>query len=126
MKFLLLFPLFALVMYGADVTGKWTGKIVVTDPSGESKISTSVRAEFQQKSTAVSGKIGRAEDQEIESISNARLNDKSLVFEVQTAEATAPMKFSLIVVSDDHIEGEMKGSLEAGNISGKVTLHKVK
>ena len=126
MKFAVLVPLFALAMYGADVTGKWAGKIEVTDPSGENKISTPVKAEFQQKATAVSGKIGRAEDQEIESIRNARVEDKHLFFEVNTPEATTPMKFSLVVVSDDQIEGEMKGSLDVGNISGKVVLHKVK
>lgn len=126
MKSVVLVPLFALAMYGADVTGKWTGKIEVTDPSGENKISTPVKAEFQQNATAVSGKIGRAEDPQIEPIRNARMEDKHLVFEVQSAEATTPFKFSLVLVSDDDIEGEMKGVLDDGNISGKVVLHKVK
>ena len=126
MKTLLLFPLFALAIYGADVTGKWTGKIEVTDPTGENKFSTPVKAEFHQKEAAISGKIGRAEDQDNEPIRNAKLEDKRLSFEVQTPEATSPMKFSLVLLSDDHIEGEMKGALDVGNISGKVILHKVK
>ena len=126
MKSAVLVPLFALTMFGADVTGKWTGKIEVVDPSGENKISTPVKAEFQQKSSAVSGKIGRAEDEQIETIQNARVEDKHLFFEVQTPEATAPIKFSLVLVTDDHIEGEMKGALDVGNISGKVVLNKVK
>src|SRR5262245_60152318 len=126
MKFVVLVPLFAVALYGADVTGKWTGKIEVVDPSGENKISTPVKAEFQQKASAVSGQIGRAEDQEIETISNARMDDKHLSFEVQTPEATTPIKFSLVLVADDRIEGEMKGAIEVGNISGKVVLQKVK
>ncbi len=126
MKPLVLVPLFALVMYGADVTGKWAGQIEVTDPSGENKISTPVKAEFQQKASELSGKIGRAEDSQTESIRNARVDDKRLFFEVETPEAIGPMKFALVLVSDDHIEGEMKGALDVGNISGKVVLHKVK
>jgi len=126
MKPLCLVLLFALTMYGADVTGKWTGKIEVVDPSGESKISTPVKAEFEQKAATLSGKIGRAEDQQIESIRNAKIEDKRLSFEVQSAEASATFKFSLVLVSDDQIEGEMKGAIEDGNISGKVILHKVK
>jgi hypothetical protein len=126
MKSLVLVPLLSLALYGADVTGKWTGKIEVVDPSGENKISTPVKAEFQQKASAVSGKIGRAEDQEIETISNARIDDKRLSFEVQSAEATTPFKFSLVLVSEDRIEGEMKGAIDEGKISGKVVLQKVK
>ncbi len=126
MRLLLLVPMFALATFGADVTGKWTGKIEVVDPSGENKISTPVKAEFEQKAATVSGKIGRAEDQQIESIRNVKMEDKHLSFEVQSAEAASTFKFSLVLVSEDQIEGEMKGAIEDGNISGKVILHKVK
>ena len=125
MKTLWLIPAFALTMLGTDLTGKWTGKIEITDPVGD-KISTPVKAEFDQKATAVSGKIGRSEDEQSEPIKNARLEDKKLSFEVQPPEATGPMKFTLVLVNEDRIEGEMKGAVDVGNISGKVVLQKVK
>jgi hypothetical protein len=59
-------------------------------------------------------------------IRNAKMDGKTLVFEVQPPEATSPMKFSLVLVSDDRIEGDMKGAIDVGNIQGKVVLSRVK
>ena len=116
----------ALALYGADVTGTWKGSIEVADPANGEKISTEVTARFDQKSNEVSGKIGRTQDDQPETIRNGKLDGKTLVFEVQPPEATAPMKFSLVLVSDDRIEGDMKGDIDAGSISGKVVLTRSK
>ncbi|HLH18691.1 MAG TPA: hypothetical protein VKX45_15835 [Bryobacteraceae bacterium] len=109
-------------LMAADVTGAWSGKIVVTDPSSGEQIDTQVQAQFDQKAEGISGKIGRVHDQDLEQIRNAKLDGKTLVFEVQPPEATSPMKFNLVIVSDDRIEGDMKGAIDSGNISGKVVL----
>ena len=111
-------------LLGADVSGAWSGKIVVTDPTSGEKIDTLVQAQFDQKDATISGKIGRAHDQELEQIRNAKLEGNTFVFEVQPPEATSPMKFSLVIVSDNRIEGDMNGAIESGNISGKVTLER--
>jgi hypothetical protein len=126
MKLIWLLPVMALALSGADITGKWTGNIEVDDPSSGNKINTPVRAQFDQKANAISGTIGRREDEQQETIRNARLEGKSLVFEVQSAETTGLVKFNLVVVSQDRIEGEMKAAIDVGNISGKVTLEKVR
>jgi hypothetical protein len=126
MKRLCLFLIFSSALFGADVTGKWSGNIEVVDPTSGDKISTPVKAEFDQKANTVSGKIGRAEDQDIETIKNGTLEGKTIRFEVQPPEATSAMKFTLVLVSDDRIEGEMNGAIDVGKISGKVTLQKVK
>jgi hypothetical protein len=34
----------------------------------------------------------------------------------------APMKFSLVLVNDDRLEGDMKGAIDVVSISGKVVL----
>lgn len=112
----------AAALYGADVTGNWSGKVQITDPTSGETITTPLKAQFEQTAEGVSGKIGRARDDELEQIRNAKLDGKTLVFDVQPPEATSPMKFSLVVVSDDQIEGEMKGAIESGSILGKVTL----
>lgn len=112
----------AAALYGANVTGKWSGKVQITDPTSGETITTPVKAQFDQTAGRISGKIGRAHDDELEQIRNAKLDGKALVFDVQPPEATSPMKFNLVFVSEDQIEGEMQGAIESGGILGKVTL----
>jgi hypothetical protein len=126
MKAIWLLPLVALVLHGADISGKWTGSVDVADPAGGDKISTPVKAQFTQKGGEISGTIGREQDAEAEAIHAGKLDGKNLAFEVQPAEATSPMKFTLVVVSGDRIEGVMEGAIADGKISGKVVLTRVK
>jgi hypothetical protein len=126
MKRWCLLPIFALAIYGADLTGKWTGTVDVQDPGNGDKISTRVKAELTQKADTVTGKIGRAQDEQLESIRDGKLTGKTLTFDVMPEEATSPMKFTLTVVSDDRIEGDLNGALDIGKISGKVVLTRSK
>jgi hypothetical protein len=104
-----------------DVSGKWTGSIEVADNAGGSSITTPVRAEFQQKANLVSGKIGRREDEQVETIRNGKIEGTKISFEVSSVETTTAMKFNL-VLEGDHLEGEMKGMVDSGEIVGKVRL----
>jgi len=126
MNKLWLLPVLTLALYGGDISGKWTGSIEVSDPSSGSTINTPVKAEFSQNAGAITGKIGRSEEDQSEPIRNARLEGKNLMFEVRSPETTGLVKFNLVVVSKDRIEGEMTGAVDIGNISGKVLLTKVK
>jgi hypothetical protein len=109
-------------MLGAnDVSGRWLGSIEVADNAGGSSITTSVRAEFQQKANLVSGKIGRREDEQTETIRNGKVEGTKISFEVSSVETTSAMKFNL-VLEGDHLEGEMKGTVDSGEIVGKVRL----
>ncbi len=126
MKALWLIPLFALTMFGADITGKWSGSIEVSDPSTGDTINTPVKVVFDQKDSTVSGKIGRTEDDQSEDIRNGKLEGNRITFDVQPPEATSAMKFQLVLIANDRIEGEMKGAVDVGNVSGKVTLQKDK
>jgi hypothetical protein len=105
----------------ADISGKWSGSIEVADNAGGSSISTPVRAEFQQKSNLISGKIGRREDEQTESIRNGKVEGTKISFEVSSLETTSAMKFNL-VLDGDRLEGEMKGTVDSGEIVGKVRL----
>jgi hypothetical protein len=110
----------------ADITGSWEGKVEVADPANGEKITTTVKATLEQKGGAISGKIGREHDQDLEQIHNGKLDGNTLTFEVQPEEATAPMVFTLTLVSEDRIEGGMKGQVDTGNITGTVLLTRVK
>ena|SRR5690348_246094 len=126
MKKLWLLPVLALALYGGDIDGKWSGTIEVTDPSGGEKIATPVKAEFTKGAEGITGKIGRVEESDREPIRNARLDGKNLVFEVRSPETDSTMKFNLVLVAEDRIEGDMKGSVDVGAITGKVKLQKAK
>ena len=64
MKKLWLLPCLAASLMAADISGKWIGNVVVDDPGGGSVIDTQVRAEFVQKADAITGAIGRQDDQQ--------------------------------------------------------------
>src|SRR5215467_3632121 len=114
--------LFVPLMLGVtDVSGTWSGSIEVADNAGGSSITTAVRAEFQQKANLVSGKIGRREDEQAETIRNGKVEGTKISFEVSSVETTSAMKFNL-VLEGDHLEGEMKGTVDSGEIVGKVRL----
>lgn len=121
----LLFTL-AGALAAADLSGPWVGTVVVGDPSSGEKITTAVKAQLQQKGAAVEGKIGREHDQELEQIRDGKVDGKTVTFNVQPAEATSPMKFNLTLVTEDRIEGDMKGAIDSGNIAGKVVLTRAK
>ncbi len=126
MRKIWLLPLVALAMYGADISGKWTGSVEIADPSSGEKMSIPVKAEFTQKAAEVSGTIGREQDTEAQAIREGKLDGKNLMFEVQPHEGASAMKFKLVLVSDDRIEGDMQGAIDVGTISGKVILTRVK
>ncbi len=121
MKKLWLLPCLAAALMAADVSGKWTGDVKVADPDGSSTIETPVRAELLQKADAITGSIGRQEDQHGESIQNAKLDGKRFTFEVSSAEASGLMKF-VLTLDGDHLDGEMSGTMDGTAITGKVHL----
>jgi hypothetical protein len=121
MKKLLLLPCLAATLMAADVSGKWKGSVVVDDPTSGSTIDTQVRADLRQKADAITGAIGRQEDQTGESIRNARLDGQRLTFEVSSTEANGLLKFTL-TLDGDRLDGEMSGTMDGTAISGKVHL----
>ena len=120
-KKLWLLPCLAAALMAADVSGKWTGNVVVDDPTGGSVIDTQVRAELRQNADAITGAIGRQEDQQGENIRNAKLDGKRLTFEVSSTEANGLVKF-VLTLDSDRLDGEMSGSMDGSQITGKVHL----
>jgi len=110
-------PCLALLMTGADLSGKWSGTIDVEDAGS----STDVQVELVQKADTVSGKIGRSGGGDEGEIRNGKVVGEKVSFEVVSSQTSSPFKFTLTLVND-HLEGEMKGSMDQGDIVGKVKL----
>jgi hypothetical protein len=125
MRLSILMLLTSVLMLGADLTGHWTGTIAVDDIGSGTTITTQVHIDLQQKADGVSGKIGRVEDSEVVPIKNVHMEGDTLVFEAASDETTGPMKFSL-KIAGDQMEGTMKGSIDSGDINGKVKLTREK
>ncbi len=121
MKRLLPTFLVCALAFGADLTGRWTGTIAVDDAGSGTTITTQIHVELQQQGSGLSGKIGRVEDTDVVPIKNAHTDGDTLSFEAASDETTGPMKFSL-KIAGDRMEGTMKGSIDSGDINGKVKL----
>jgi hypothetical protein len=122
-KTLALVPLLAFALAASDINGKWSGVIVVKDPSSGNRIETPVRAIFEQSGTVVKVRIGRRNDAETES-GEGKLEGSVLTFSVKPAEGTAPFRFRLVVSAADRIDGDVEGEVDSGKIAGKVQLAK--
>jgi hypothetical protein len=118
-KILWLLPWVALALSGSDLTGKWSGTIEIADEGA----TTPVSVQLVQKADVVSGKIGRTGGGEEESIRNGKVDGKKVSFEVNSAHGL--MKFAL-TLEEDRLEGEMKGTVDDGEIVGKVKLAREK
>jgi hypothetical protein len=114
-----LLPCLALLLSGADVSGKWSGTIDVEDAGN----TTEVQVELVQKAGTVSGKIGRTGGGDEGTIRNGKVDGEKVTFEVVSAQTTNPFKFTLTLVND-RLEGEMKGAMDEGEIVGKVKLNR--
>jgi hypothetical protein len=121
MKKLLLLPCLAATLMAADISGTWKGSVVVDDPTSGSTIDTQVRADLHQKADAITGAIGRQEDQTGESIRNAKLDGRRLTFEVSSTEANGLVKFTL-TLDGDRLDGDISGTMDGTAIAGKVHL----
>ena len=125
MRLLILLSLICALAFGADVTGTWTGTIAVDDTGSGTTITTQIHIELHQQGAALSGKIGRVEDTEAVPIKNAKMEGDTLSFEAASDETSGPMKFTLRIAGD-RMEGTMKGSIDSGDINGKVKLTREK
>ena len=115
---LLLLPL---LLAAEDVTGTWTGTVLVLDKESGSSISTPVEIKLDQSATTISGKVGRAHDSDSVPIQNAKREGDTITFEAVSAETASPVKF-VLTVKGDQMEGSMKTSLDSQDLTGTVKV----
>jgi hypothetical protein len=73
----------------------------------------------------VSGKIGRQGGGDEGTIRNGKVDGTKVSFEVVSPQTSSPFKFTL-TLANDTLEGEMKGSVDEGEVVGKVKLSREK
>lgn len=108
-----------------NLSGDWTGTIDVPDADSGSVISTSVRMSLLHQADSISGKIGREGENEETPIQNARLDGDKLYFEATNADVNGPIRF-VLTRQGDQLVGEMKASVDNGDIVGKVKVSRRK
>jgi hypothetical protein len=104
---------------GADVSGKWSGKAEVRLPEGETR-NYALQVQLAQQGEEVTGTIGEEYGERV-AIQNGKVQGTKLFFEVSHPDTVGPVKFEL-VAGRDRLEGELKGQLDSGAVSGKVAL----
>ncbi|MGI8988402.1 MAG: hypothetical protein ACR2I2_02320 [Bryobacteraceae bacterium] len=124
-KYLLLPCLTLLVGAAVNITGKWSGTIAVQDEGSGTTITTPVQVQFEQQASALSGKIGRVEENDVIPIRNAKLEGNTVYFEAASPDTEGAMRF-VLTLSGDRMEGDMRGSIESADITGRVKLKREK
>ena len=116
-----LLPCLALALSGADVSGKWSGTVDVEDAGS----TTAIQVELVQKADQLTGKVAVQGGGNESTIRNGKVDGTKVSFEAVSPEYTTPFRFTLTLVNDT-LEGEMKGSMDEGEIVGKVKLSRDK
>ncbi|HTM47958.1 MAG TPA: hypothetical protein VL285_04740 [Bryobacteraceae bacterium] len=124
-RFLLPLALAALIASGLDLSGKWTGTIVIHDSASGTKIETPVELNLEQKGGVLSGKISRESDPEKVEIRNPRIEGDRFSFEASSEETQSSMRFSL-KVQGETMQGDMKGAASGNDIVAKVSFTRMK
>ena len=114
-----------LAAQAADISGKWTGMIVIDDTASGTKIETAVELHLEQKGGILSGKIGQENNPERVDIRNAKVEGDRLTFEASSVETSSSMRFSLRV-KGEQMQGDMKGTADGNDIVAKVSFSRLK
>lgn len=102
-------------LYGADLSGKWTGTVEFKTSDGESR-SRSAFALLKQEADAITGKIGPTED-EAQPISNAKFDGKKLTFEITTPDGSV-VRLALNLVDENKLDGTLEMERDSGEKAG--------
>ncbi|HEY2932109.1 MAG TPA: hypothetical protein VGK99_10215 [Acidobacteriota bacterium] len=110
----------SLVLLGADISGKWSGSFVTTNPEGETRQDKAF-LKLKQEGSEITGTAGPNEEKQW-AIRNGKIDGTRITFEVQTDEPL--MKFDLQVV-DGRIKGEAKAEKDGRTLKATLDLGKV-
>jgi hypothetical protein len=86
-----------------DVTGKWTGTFVITDPSGQTNDSTAFLV-LKQTGAEITGTVGPNESEQFE-IKSGKIDSDKVTLLVEADGRTA--NFTLVVAAD-RLKGDVK------------------
>ena len=114
--------LLAPVLLAADnLTGKWSGSIVVTFPEGKTKDEMAFM-DLKQNGAELTGTAGEGPDKQL-AIQKGKVDGNKITFEVQTDNAL--IKFELTLV-DGHLKGEAIAEREGKSTKAALDLQRQK
>ncbi|HWR50539.1 MAG TPA: hypothetical protein VN428_05505, partial [Bryobacteraceae bacterium] len=109
-------------LFGADLTGRWTGMVEYKTPDGEPR-SGGAFVMLKHDGDAITGKAGPTED-EAQPISNAKFDGQKLILAV-TAPNGNVVRLALNLVEENKLEGTMELERESGEkATGRMVLRK--
>jgi hypothetical protein len=113
----------ALSLFGADVTGKWTGTFEVNH-DGE-KRSADAFMVLKQEGGKITGTVGQSVEQQFP-IKTGTIEGSRVQLEVVPDQGPALVKFDLTLDGDDHLSGDLTGEGGEGSLKGKIDLKREK
>lgn len=111
------------MLLAASLAGKWYGSVEIPDSNRPEPVVTAIELMLEQSGSVLTGRIGRRGDSDPVTIKNGKVDGETVTFEASSAETATPMKFTL-KLDGARMTGEVRGSVEAGQIVGKVSLAK--
>jgi hypothetical protein len=120
MKTMLCILLGALALVAApdtNVTGKWTGTFVITDPSGRTNNSTALLV-LKQTGSEITGTVGPHENEQHQ-IKTGKVAGEKITMVVE--DEGRVVNFDL-VVEGDRIKGDVKMTREGQSATGKIEV----
>jgi len=104
-----------------DLTGKWSGSIVVTSPEGKTKDEMAFM-DLKQNGAELTGTAGEGPDKQW-AIQKGKVDGNKITFEVQTDKQL--IKFELTLV-DGHLKGEAIAEREGKSEKAALDLQRQK
>lgn len=114
--------LFAGSVFGADLSGTWRGVIELNHGGGAPVVNAPIKLRLEQNGKALSGEIGHEDgDAKPVPIQTGRVEGHEIYFEASSEQTQGPVRFRL-KIQGNRLNGEMRGAVEQGPISGRVDL----
>jgi hypothetical protein len=111
----------AITLSAADISGKWSGSLTMTNARGETNEGTAFVI-FKQNGAEITGSAGGDENQQFP-ITKGKIEGNRITFEVQS---DGPLYKVDVMLTGDHIKGEVIVVQEGQSTKAKVDMTKVK
>jgi hypothetical protein len=111
----------AITLSAADISGKWSGTITMTNGQGETNDGTAFVI-FKQNGSEITGSAGGDENQQFP-ITKGNIEGNRITFEVQS---DGPLYKVDVMLVGDHIKGDVTAVREGQTVKGKVDMTRVK
>jgi hypothetical protein len=111
----------AITLSAADISGKWSGSFIMTNAQGETNEGTAFVI-FKQNGAEITGSAGGDENQQFP-ITKGKIEGNRITFEVQS---DGPLYKVDVMLTGDHIKGDVIVVQEGQSTKAKVDITKVK